>query len=773
MRVLFLKLFRDIKTSLGGFISIIFVIGIGSVFFSGLSNSVSSVRNLIENYYENQNFMDYTAYFKQLYPEEIEAYKSNEKIKEIELRYTMNVISNVNNRDTNLRIHTLTENINIPYIYEGKLPSKDEIILDKIYMQLNKLGIGDYVSFDYNGIEFNLKISGIMDSPEYVSKIKDDFSANVDLDGFGAGYVTEDTIKSKFDENNMPYFYTEALIKSNGDLNGDEFNEIQTFLKIVKKEDHVSYSSFDGALNQIDKVVVIFPIIFFIVAGIITFISMSKTVENQRTQIGIMGALGFSSYRIYFSYIMYSLIASVFGSFMGGLIGIYSLPSIILKTFSSQYTFPISKLDIYLEYVLYGVLISIFFSITATIISCHKTLKEAPSDALRPKPPKNSKHIFLENLKIWKKISFIYKIIIRNIFYNKMRIILSSVGMIGSIAFLITGFSLKASVNELLDYEARIRDYDFEIRMVNSVNEDEVKGYSNYIDVVDLSFTTIGNVHLEDEDIEIPVVVVKGSNSSLKLEDKKGNIIELNDSSVVIPSKLLDDYNINVSDNINVDINFGISSSNLNLSVSDVAQMYSSQMIYVSSEILKKDNIDIPFNGAFIKLKNEDNITDAVNELKKNNNISAVTLSRDVKDFAEDILSMINSVIMIIIVGSAVLAISVIYNITSINIFERIREIATLLVLGYYDKEINRLIFIENVVLSVFGSIIGIPFGIWLFKYMQILISDRGATLPQNISGYSILLSFIMVMLFSIFTNLLLKRKVLKVNMIEALKGVE
>ncbi|EIA28152.1 hypothetical protein SFB4_136G1 [Candidatus Arthromitus sp. SFB-4] len=242
---------------------------------------------------------------------------------------------------------------------------------------------------------------------------------------------------------------------------------------------------------------------------------------------------------------------------------------------------------------------------------------------------------------------------------------------------------------------------------------------------------------------------------------------------MVIPSKLLDDYNINISDSINIDINFGMSSSNLNLSVSDIAQMYSSQMIYVSSEVLKRDNIDISFNGAFIKLRGEDNITNIVNELKKNDNISSITLSGDLRDFAEDILSMINSVIMIIIVGSAVLAISVIYNITSINIFERIREIATLLVLGYYDREINRLIFIENIVLSVFGSIIGIPFGIWLFKYMQILISDRGATLPQNISGYSILLSFIMVMLFSIFTNLLLKRKVLKVNMIEALKGVE
>ncbi|EIA28151.1 hypothetical protein SFB4_136G0, partial [Candidatus Arthromitus sp. SFB-4] len=188
---------------------------------------------------------------------------------------------------------------------------------------------------------------------------------------------------------------------------------------------------------------------------------------------------------------------------------------------SSQYTFPVSRLNIYSEYILYGILISIFFSITATIISCHKTLKEAPSDALRPRPPKNSKHIFLEKLKFWKKISFIYKIIIRNIFHNKMRIILSSVGMIGSISFLITGFSLKSSVNELLDYESRIRDYDFEIKMVNSVNEDEIKGYSNYIDVVDLNFTTIGNVHLEDEDIEIPVVIVKGSNSALKLEDKR------------------------------------------------------------------------------------------------------------------------------------------------------------------------------------------------------------------------------------------------------------
>ena len=300
---------------------------------------------------------------------------------------------------------------------------------------------------------------------------------------------------------------------------------------------------------------------------------------------------------------------------------------------------------------------------------------------------------------------------------------------------MITGFSLKSSVNELLDYESRIRDYDFEIKMVNSVNEDEIKGYSNYIDVVDLNFTTIGNVHLEDEDIEIPVVIVKGSNSALKLEDKKSNIIGFNDSSVVIPSKLLDDYNINISDSINIDINFGMSSSNLNLSVSDIAQMYSSQMIYVSSEVLKRDNIDISFNGAFIKLRGEDNITNIVNELKKNDNISSITLSGDLRDFAEDILSMINSVIMIIIVGSAVLAISVIYNITSINIFERIREIATLLVLGYYDREINRLIFIENIVLSVFGSIIGIPFGIWLFKYMQILISDRERNLTPKYFG--------------------------------------
>ena len=773
MRILLLKLFRDIKTSLGGFISIIFVIGIGSVFFTGLSNSVTSVRDLVGNYYKDQKFMDYTAYFRQVYPEDLESYKSNDKIDKLELRHTINTTTNLNNQDSDLRIHTLTDNINVPYIYDGALPSNNEIILDKLYMKFNKLKIGDYVKFDYNGMNFDLRISGIMDSPEYVYKVRDKFSANIDPDGFGIGYVTEDTVKSKFNENNIPYFYTEVLIKSSGDLNGDEFNGIQNFVKIVKREDHVSYSSFDGALNQIDKVVVIFPIIFFLVAGIITFISMSKMVENQRQQIGIMGALGFSNFRIYFSYIIYSLIASIIGSFIGGLIGIFTLPNIILKTFSSQYTFPVSKLSIYPEYIFYVILISIFFSITSTMISCHKTLKESPANALRPKPPKNSKHIFLEKLRIWKKISFIYKIIIRNIFYNKTRMILSSVGMIGSIAFLITGFSLKASVNELLSYETRIRAYDFEARMVNTVNEDDVKSYNKYIDIVDLNFTTIGNIYLKNENIEIPIVIVKNNNSSLKLEDKKGNIIKFNENSVVIPSKLLDDYNINVSDNIKVDINLGTNYINLDLSVSDVAQMYSSQMIYISSDVLKKNNIEFPFNSAFIKLNNKDNVTETVSELKKNENINSITLSRDMMDFAKDVLKMIDSVIMIIIVGSAILAISVIYNITSINIFERVREIATLLVLGYYDKEINRLIFIENIVLSVFGSIIGIPFGILLFKYMQVLIADRGATLPQNISGYSILLSFIIVMIFSIFTNLLLKRKVLKVNMIEALKGVE
>lgn len=773
MRTLLLKLFRDIKTSIGGFISIMFVIGIGSAFFSGLLNSVSSVDNMINEYYQNQNFMDYIAYFRGVTKEEISPYEENENIDDIELRHSFDTIFNVKDKDTNLRIHTLTNDINKPYLYEGKLPEENQIILDKIYVELNELKIGDRVKFKYNGMDFDLEISGIMDSPEYVYKVKDAFSGNVDFEGFGIGYITEETLKTKFEENQIPFVYTDAIIKSNKNLKDmDLFKEINNFVRIIDRDDHISYKSFEGALNQIEKVVVIFPIIFFLVAGIITFISMSKTVENQRTQIGVMEALGFSNGRIYFNYIMYSFIGAFIGSLIGGIGGIYTIPEVILKTFSAQYVFPIVDLKLYPEFIFYGIVISILFSITATFISCHKTLREAPANTLRPKPPKKSSRIFLERFKIWDKMSFTYKIIIRNISYNKMRLILSSIGVIGSIAFLITGFSLKASVEELLNYEERIRDYDFEVRTVNFVDEETLKSYDEGIDIVDLSTTILGKFNKDGEEKnDIPVVVLENDSSLISLENQQDKVITFNKDSVIVPHKFVEDYGINVGDKLNLELELPDGIKDISVTVTDLGNMYSSQMIYVSEDILNRNGIDVKFNSAYIKANKD--VDMIVNNLKNNENVDGVTLVGDVREFAENIISMLNSVIMIILIGSAVLAISVIYNITSINIFERVREIATLLVLGYYDNEINKLIFIENIVLTIFGGILGIPFGIGLFKYMIALISDRGANIPDIISGSSILLSFIMVLVFSGITNLFLKRKVLKINMIEALKGVE
>lgn len=770
MKILLLKLFRDIKASIGGFISIIFVIGVGTAFFSGLLNSVTSVDNLIKDYYLTQNFMDYNAYFKGVSENDILKYKVDHGIDEIELRHTFDTVFNVNDIDTDLRIHTLTKNINRPYLYEGRFPEANEIILDRTYMKFNNLKIGDEINFKYNSFDFKLKISGIIDSPEYVYKVRDIFSGNVKFGEFGIGYVLKDTLENKFLESNSEFFYTDAIIKSNKILNEELFKDIGTFLKMIDRESHVSFQSFKGAISQIEKVVVIFPLIFFLVAGIITFISMSKTVENQRTQIGIMGALGFSNFKIYFNYIVYSLLGACIGGILGGVVGIFSIPKVMLTTFSSQYVFPIKSLKLYPEFIFYGVLISILFSVISTVLSCRKTLGEAPANILRAKPPKKTSHIFIDKLKIWKRMSFTYKIIIRNIFHNKFRLILSSVGVIGSMAFLITGFSLRASVDELLDYESRTRKYDFEIRTLNPINEDDVKGYSESIGDVNLSFTTFGSfLTKENEKVDIAIVVVKKNNSLYFVENGRNENIIFDDESVVIPHTFLKKYGLNVSDNII----FEIDGKTINAKITDLGNMYSRQMIYVSEEILKRNGIETNFNSAFVKSNGKDSQKNLIKTLKENKNVEGVTLVSEVRDATKNIVNMINIVILIIIIGSGVLSISVIYNITSINIFERVREISTLLVLGYYDNEVNKLIFIENMFLSLFGGIFGIPCGIILFNYMQSLISERGANLPQFISVWSILISFLLILIFSILTNLFLKRKVLKINIIEALKGVE
>lgn len=776
MKSLLLKLFRDIKSSIGGFVSIMFVIGIGAAFFSGLLNSSKSVDNLISTYYENQNFSDYVAYFRGISSEDLEFLNSNKDIDDFELRYSFDTNVNVGNSENELRVHTLTKNINQPYLYEGNFPNVNEIILDRSFAFLNNLKIGDVVSFVHNSMDFNLKVSGIMDSPEYVYKVKDSFSGNVDFEGFGVGYINEETLRLKFKETNIPFLYSDVIIKSDSDLKElSLFDGIETFLGMIRRDENISFKSFEGALNQIEKVVVIFPIIFFLVAGIITFISMSKNVENQRTQIGIMGALGFSTKMIYLNYILYSCIGSLVGSLVGGFLGIYTIPKIILKTFSAQYVFPMFKLKLFIEFILYGCIISVIFSVVSTIISCNKTLKECPANALRPKQPKRSSHIFIEKFKMWKKISFTKKIIIRNIIYNRARLILSSIGIMGSIAFLITGFSLKSSVDELLDYEVRTRKYNFEIRSLVPLTEQDVLNYNENIEDVDLRFNTFGKFYDDKRNkSDIPIVIYKNGNDLLAVENDKKEIIDFGEDGVIVPHIFKDKYGFNVGDKIDLEISLNGNEIKLSPTIKEFGNMYSSQMIYISENLIKDNGLsDVSFTSALVKLKDGADTEQVLSDLKNISDIEGITLAKDVHDFAKNITSMISSIVMIIIIGSGILAISVIYNITSINIFERIREISTLLVLGYYDNEINKLIFTENFWLTLFGGILGMPFGIYLFKYMNTLISDRGANLPDFIFVKDIVFSFIMILIFSSVTNILLRKKVLKINMVEALKGIE
>lgn len=775
MKTLLLKLFRDIKVSIGGFISIIFVIGIGSSFFTGMSSSTKSIENLVNKYYTEYNFLDYVGYFNGVTYEDLELYKDNKDIEDFELRHSFDTQVYINGKNTYLRVHTLTDDINKPYIHEGSLPEVGEIVVDKLYADLNKLKIGDNIDFDYNNIPFSLKISGLIDSTEYIYKVKDELNMTFDFSEFGVSYINVDTLRNKFEENNIPFVYTDVLIKSSEDLyDKGIFEDVPSFITLIGRDKHISDIYFKGALDQIESIIIVFPLIFFLVAGVITFISMSKTIENQRTQIGIMGALGFSSSKIYLLYILYSSIAALIGSLIGGTIGIFFLPTVILSTFEQQYILPITKLDIYPEYIVYAIVISLLFASIATIISCYKTLKECPANALRPKPPKKPKHMFIERFSFFNRISFISKIIIRNIFYNRMRLILSSIGIIGSIMFLITGFSLKANVSKMIAYEQSVNQYDFEIQLKAPASESDILSYNDGINTVDLMGNLYGKLIIEgEEDLNVPIKVTRNNNTSVLLTDLNDNNIEFNSESVVIPTKIAEDQGINIGDKINISLDLLGETRDVTLKVSDIGKMYTTHVIYISDEALKSEGVELPFTEAFVKVKDKENINNIIDEVSLNDNVDRIVLSSDMSDKIEDLMDMMNIVILIIIVGAAILAIAVVYNITSINILERTREIATLLVLGYYDKEINKLIFIENIVLSIFGGLIGIPFGMILLDYMQSLIVERGVSLPPGTPFSSIILSFVMIIVFSLVTNMLLRRKVLKINMIEALKGVE
>ncbi|MDP4093779.1 MAG: FtsX-like permease family protein [Bacillota bacterium] len=781
MKKLFKKLVRDIRKSLGQFIAVTVVSTIGVLLLTGLSVTHSSMVDTANTEYRQSNIADLSVYYLGINQTGIDKIKSINGVADAYGRQSLKAESTDNR--SGFFIHTVSsdEKINIPFIKSGKLPKdNDECMIDDDYASANKLSLGSKLSVVIDSKPYTFNVSGTFVSSEYIFLVEDPSKSIIpDHKNFGLLYLS-DTLTGSLSKDGT---YNEVLVtlKKNPDINEvskkiESLTENYGFGNIIQKKDQLSYYQLKSDIDSSGSISKIFPYIFFLVAAVIIFISMSRTIQSERNQIGIMKALGISSFSVKLHYLSYSVLSGFVGSILGNLLGIVIIPKIMFDTYKMLYTFNEIQYSGFIWYVVVSTIVVILFGFVASLLSIRKVLKEVPAQCMRPLPPKKVHKTWLEKReKLWKRISYKNKLIIRNILLNKRRAILSSIGIIGCVGVLMCAFGLKEAMTSLIDKQfGKIQSFDSMVVLSEPQPYTSPVPFTNTNIAYSDKFSVVDTVMALKENVNSELYVLPRNARTIGLYDNSGKKLNVPTDGIVVPLKLAKDYGINVGDTISMRLESQLyGNMKIKVRVAAIDVLYVSQDLYASYEYLESLGVAPFVNGYYINLKDMSKATETNAYLSGADNVKTLSVKSQLRDETESTMKIMDTLIYIMVFMSACLALAVIFNISSINIFERRRDIATLKVLGYHKKEINSLVHIENLVITAFGSIFGVFFGMVIYKSILDSAVSKDMYLPYEITAGMVGLSVILAFVFTLLTNYLLKGKTRKIDMIESLKSVE
>ncbi|GKU24829.1 FtsX-like permease family protein [Clostridium folliculivorans] len=581
--------------------------------------------------------------------------------------------------------------------------------------------------------------------------------------------------------------------KANNKINDAE-NEIQKNrdkLKDIKnpewyvlgRSQNVGYENYRQDSDRIDNIGKAFPLIFFLVAALVSLTTMTRMVQENRIEIGTFKALGYSRTAIVAHYLIYSLSASVLGSVIGVSFGFKLFPPLIMNAYTSLYAIPNSLTPFNTTLALEACLIAILFTTVSAVAATLDELREVPASLLRPKPPKSGKKIFLEKLPfIWKRLSFTRKVTARNIFRYKQRFFMTVIGIAACTGLMITGYGLKDGILGAVEKQFNdIYTYDMQTSLTQNVDNDEKnniedKIYSNQ-NIKSILFTysknsTIKKADSSDEDAYLVVPEKSDELNKYINLSMKGKKLQLTDDGVIITEKLSKLVNKKVGDIIEITVNDKV----MKAKVAAITEHYVQHYVYMSSNYYKKlSGEDVKYSGFFALIKDkskdtENKIAESFNNIDKVGSTSFKNSTH--LDFNKS-MDSINSVVLILIASAGVLAFVVIYNLTNINISERRRELATIKLLGFYNHELAAYIYRENMILTVIGSITGIVVGIFINNFVVSAAETNVIMFLRTIKPIYFLYSVLLTILFSIIVNLAMYKRFDKIDMIESLKNAE
>lgn len=566
-------------------------------------------------------------------------------------------------------------------------------------------------------------------------------------------------------------------------------NEIERISKpqwyVLDRNSHYSFVDYGKTADRIDAIAKVFPVFFFLVASLVCLTTMTRMVDEQRGIIGAYKALGYTNSSIAFKFVLYAAIASLLGGGLGVILGMKVFPSVIYKSWSMMYTLPPIKTVIQVPLIVISILIGLLVTTLSALGACYKELEETPALLMRPKAPKVGKKILMERIDIlWRRLTFSQKVTARNIFRYKKRFFMTIIGIAGCSALLLAGYGLSDSISQIVNKQYKeIFKYNLNMKYKATATEEEKQSVPNILDGDSkvesyLRDTEINaKVRSKKDDISV-TLIIPSDNEKLKdyitlRERSSQRPIDIPDKGIIINEKLAKELNVGIGDAIELDNSDG---ARKKVTVSGITENYVFHYAYMSADYYEEIfRLRPKVNSLMIKLKETNAEAESAlgSTLIKNQSVASVLFYSAAADTFEDTVKILNNIVVVIIISAGLLAFVVLYNLTNINIGERIREIATIKVLGFYNKEVSSYVYRENIILSIIGSIAGLFVGIILHRFIMVSIEQDGVMFGNHINGLSFLYAFFITLVFVILVNIFMYRRLKNIPMVESLKSVE
>ncbi len=764
MKKLSKKRLRDIKQNKVQFFNIFIMVFLGVFVFAGIHAYMDGMEESADKYYKDNNFQDIWLSGENFSNDDLEKVKNTENVKDAERILTIKTELE-NKNDVTLDTNFIeSNNISKMYVVDGEEFSKDKkgVWFDSYLAKNLDLKVGDEITVTYQNIKITEKIVGLVNTPDHVYFVKDDTEIFPTHKNYGYMYLSINELPQ-----GMPQIFNQIIVDVNKTDKTQETkanleNNIKSAIAVTDRESSVSYKGYNSEIEEGTTYSGVFTFLFLFIAVLSVTTTMNRFVKKQRTQIGTLKALGFKNRKIINHYVGYGFIISLVASVVGLLVGKYGLGTFFLNMEMSYFEVPVY--NTVLIPVVYILAIAVVALITlVTYLSCRSILKESAVEALRLEVPKvKSTKFDLTTKGIFKKASISTRWNLRDVGRNKGRSLMAIVGITGCTMLMLCAFGMMDTMKSYLSWEFdKISNFEYKLSLSNNYTDDQ--------------FTNIkekyGNETSESFGIEIKngnkketnTLTVNDAPNKLKYTNHNKEYMNLKDDGIYITEKLSEKYGLKVGDEITWHI-FGDNNWH-SCKIVGLNRDPQNQQLNMTKKYYETLGLTYRADTVYT----DENLSNA----KTIDGVDTIQSIATLKQGMESMLETTETMVVLLIVVSAILGFVIIYNLGILSFTEKQYQFATLKVLGFKDKQIKKIFVKQNLWLTVAGIVIGLPLGFWMLDYIFKSALGENYDFNAYIKPVSYLYAVVGSLVVSIIVNKVLSRKVKRIDMVTSLKGNE